>query len=109
MRCKSACQCRVQKLEQIILQSHQVHLCFRIAEPSIEFKYARSFGCEHNPWIENPAIINLFGRTPGYPWIKNCLADFFLFALGHEWSRGVGTHSARVHTLVAIKRALVVL
>ena len=99
----------VEQLDQVVFQSGQINLGFRVAEPGIEFQHLWPGLGEHQTGVEDAAEVDAFGGTTAEPGIEDLAIR--LGQAGRAQKRGgaIGAHAAGVEPAVAVERALVVL
>ena len=97
-------------VHQVVLQTRQHHLRFRIAEAGVVLKHLRAFGRQHEAAVQHAAVVVLKRRAGrcGRGRLHDLLHDLKLFRR-HNRHRRVHAHAAGIRTLVAIESALVIL
>ena len=96
-------------IEQTAFQSGDHTFRFRIAEADIEFQNFRTVFCDHDPGIDDAAVIHIIFLHTGKEAFQNRFCHFIHDGFCHHRSGGVCTHTAGIGPHIIIEETFVVL
>ena len=101
--------CFHQRIGKTAFQTRENRLGFRITEPDVELQNFRPVLRDHDPRVNDAAVVQLLRPNALEKTLEDRLVDFTHQRVGHDRSRGIGTHSAGIGSPVAVQQALVIL